>query len=61
MLRTAIIILSFLLFESKSFSKDEIGKAIGYEKVLCVALLKSNLSQSLNQSLYKLNKFQMIK
>ena len=46
---------------NKSFSKDEIGKAIGYEKVLCVALLKSNLSQSLNQSLYKLNKFQMIK
>ncbi|MFL2683604.1 MAG: hypothetical protein ACJ0G9_07850 [Alphaproteobacteria bacterium] len=46
---------------NKDFSKAEIGKAIGYEKVLCVALLKSNLSQSLNQSLYKLNKFQFIK
>lgn len=45
---------------NKDFSKAEIGKAIGYKKVLCVALLKSNLSQSLNQSLYKLNKFQII-
>ena len=33
MLRTAIIILSFLLFESKSFSKDEYFLTLRYDKV----------------------------
>ena len=34
---------------NENFSEEEIGRAIGYKKVLCVAFMRSKLSQSLNQ------------
>ena len=43
---------------NENFSEEEIGRAIGYKKVLCVAFMRSKLSQSLNQVIYKLNNFQ---
>jgi ribosomal protein L7Ae-like RNA K-turn-binding protein len=44
---------------NKNFSREEIGRAIGYKKVLCIALKVSKLSNALRLDIYKLNKFNM--
>jgi len=44
---------------NKSFSRTEIGKAIGYKNVLCVALIISDLSATLKSDFYKLMRFQL--
>jgi len=44
---------------NKSFSRAEIGKAIGYKNVLCVALIISNMSATLKSDFYKLMRFQL--
>ena len=43
----------------RCFSREEIGKAIGYKKVLCVALIVSKLSNALKLDFYRLNKFKL--
>ena len=44
---------------NKYFTSEEIGKAIGYKKVLCVALIVSKLSNALKLDFYRLNKFKL--
>ena len=44
---------------NKCFSREEIGKSIGYKKVLCVALIVSKLSNALKLDFYRLNKFKL--
>ena len=44
---------------NKSFSRVEIGKAIGYKNVLCAALIISDLSATLKSDFYKLMRFQL--
>jgi len=44
---------------NKSFSRAEIGKAIGYKNVLCVALIIGDLSATLKSDFYKLMRFQL--
>ena len=39
------------------FSSEEIGKSIGYKKVLCVALIVSKLSNVLKLDFYRLKEF----
>jgi len=41
----------------RCFSREEIGKAIGYKKVLCVALIASKLSNALKLDFYRLKEF----
>ena len=41
----------------KTFFRSEIGKAIGYKNVTCIALIISNLSETLKADLYKLIRF----
>jgi ribosomal protein L7Ae-like RNA K-turn-binding protein len=45
---------------NKTFSRSEISKAVGYKNVLCVAIMISNLSATLNSDFYKLMKFKLI-
>jgi ribosomal protein L7Ae-like RNA K-turn-binding protein len=44
---------------NKNFSRSEISKAVGYKNVLCVAIMISNLSATLNSDFYKLMKFKL--
>ena len=44
---------------NKTFSRSEISKAVGYKNVLCVAIMISNLSATLNSDFYKLMKFKL--
>ena len=44
---------------NKTFSRLEISKAVGYKNVLCVAIMISNLSATLNSDFYKLMKFKL--
>jgi ribosomal protein L7Ae-like RNA K-turn-binding protein len=44
---------------NKYFTSEEIGKAIGYKKVLCVALIVSKLSNTLKLDFYRLGKFKL--
>ncbi len=44
---------------NKNFSREEIGRAIGYKKVLCVALKASKLSNTLKLNFYKLDEFKI--
>jgi uncharacterized protein len=44
---------------NKDFLKEEIGKTIGYKNVLCIALIKSKLSDTLKLYFYKLSKFKV--
>ena len=44
---------------NKTFSRSEISKAVGYKNVLCVAIMISNLSATLNSNFYKLTKFKL--
>ena len=44
---------------NKYFTSEEIGEAIGYKKVLCVALIVSKLSNALKLDFYRLNKFKL--
>ena len=41
----------------RCFSREEIGKAIGYKKVLCVALIASKLSNALKLDFCRLKEF----
>ena len=43
----------------KTFSRLEIGKAIGYKNVTCIALIIGNLSETLKADLYKLIRFKI--
>jgi len=44
---------------NQTFSRLEISKAVGYKNVLCVAIMISNLSATLNSNFYKLMKFKL--
>ena len=44
---------------NKNFSRSEISKAVGYKNVLCVGIMISNLSTTLNLDFYKLMKFKL--
>jgi ribosomal protein L7Ae-like RNA K-turn-binding protein len=44
---------------NKTFSRSEISKAVGYKNVLCVAIMMSSLSATLNSDFYKLMKFKL--
>ena len=48
---------NFLL--NNYFTKEEMGQALGYKKVLCVALAVSKLSNALKLDFYRLNAFKL--
>ena len=45
----------------KTFSRSDIGKAVGYKNVLCMGIVISNMSDKLKADFYKLMRFQLSK